>query len=86
MVKNFSSGLSVGQYLMVSCVSLRCRLVLGTAVFLILVIAKIIPEQIPDPIYVAGFFLSSNSYHILPDIAHILLHLQQQTSALRRYP
>lgn len=72
---------------MVSCVSLPCRLVLGTAVFLILVIAKIIPEQILDPVYVAGFFLSSNSYHILPDIAHIfLLHLQQQTSALRRYP
>lgn len=77
----------MGQYLMVSCVSLPCRLVLGTAVFLILVIAKIIPDQIPDPIYVAVFFLSSNSYHILPDIAHILLlHLQQQTSALRRYP
>lgn len=76
----------MGQYLMVICVSLSCRLVLCTAVFLILVIAKIIPEQIPDPIYIAGFFLPSNSYHIPPDIAHILLlHLQQQTSALRRY-
>lgn len=77
----------MGQYLMVNCVSLPCRLMLGTAVFLILVIAKIIPEQLPDPIYVAGFFLSSNSYCILPDIAYILLlHLHQQTSALRRYP
>lgn len=76
----------MGQYLMVSCVSLPCRLVLCTAVFLILVIAKIIPEQILDPIYVAVFFLSYNSYHILPDIARILLHLQQQSSALRRYP
>lgn len=31
---------------------------LGAAMFLILVSAKIIPEQIPDPIYVAVFFLS----------------------------
>lgn len=68
----------MGQYLMGSCVSLPCRLMLGTAAFLILVVAKIIPEQIPDPICIAGFFLSSNSYRILPDIAHILrLHLQQ---------
>lgn len=31
------------------------------------------------------FSLSSNSYHTLPDVAQILLHLQQQTSALGRY-
>jgi len=58
-----------------------------TAVFLIPVIAKIIPEQLPDPVYVAGFFpLSPSSYHVAPHVAYVLLHLEQQTSARRRYP
>lgn len=77
-----------GSIWWLSCWSLPCRLTVHAAVFIILVPAKFIPEQLLDPICHFFFFpfsLSSNSYHILPDMAQILLHLQQQTSALGRY-
>lgn len=64
------------------CVSLSCRL---TAVLFSLVVAKIIPQQLLDPVYVDGVFFFLFSYHILPDAALVYLHPQQQTSALSRY-